>query len=43
MEITFQPPLERFRIVEVKLKEGIVGTDGTPLKPWSLKFTTGGS
>lgn len=43
MEITFQPALERFRIVEVKLKEGIVGTDGAPLKPWSLKFTTGGS
>ena len=43
MEITFQPGLERFRIVEVKLKEGIVGTDGSPLKPWSLKFTTGGS
>jgi hypothetical protein len=43
MEITFQPGLERFRIVEVKLNEGIVGTDGSPLKPWSLKFTTGGS
>jgi len=43
MEITFQPGLERFRIVEVKLKEGIVGTDGSPLKPWSLKFTTGGA
>jgi hypothetical protein len=43
MEITFQPGLERFRIVEVKLSEGIVGTDGSPLKPWSLKFTTGGS
>lgn len=43
MEITFQPGLERFRIVEVKLKEGIVGTDGSPMKPWSLRFTTGGS
>jgi len=43
MEIRFQPGLERFRIVEVKLTEGIVGTDGSPLKPWSLKFTTGGS
>jgi hypothetical protein len=43
MEITFQPGLERFRIVEVKLKEGIVGTDGSPLKAWSLKFTTGGN
>jgi hypothetical protein len=43
MEIIFQPGLERFRIVEVKLKEGILGTDGSPLKPWTLKFTTGGS
>jgi Big-like domain-containing protein len=43
MEISFQPGLERFRIVEVRLTEGIVGTDGSPLKPWSLKFTTGGS
>jgi hypothetical protein len=43
MEIRFDPPLERFRIVEVKLTEGIVGTDGAPLKPWSVKFTTGGS
>jgi Bacterial Ig-like domain len=43
MEIVFEPPLERFRIVEVHLNEGIVGTDGTPMKPWSLTFTTGGS
>jgi Big-like domain-containing protein len=43
MEITFDPPLERFRIVEVRLKEGIMGTDGAPLKPWLLTFTTGGS
>ena len=43
MEITFEPPLERFRIVEVHLTEGILGTDGTQMKPWSLTFTTGGS
>jgi hypothetical protein len=43
MEITFDPGLERFRIVEVRLKEGIVGTDGAPMKPWMLTFTTGGS
>jgi hypothetical protein len=43
MEITFDPALERFRIVEVRLKEGILGTDGTPMKPWTLTFTTGGS
>ena len=43
MEITFDPPLERFRLVEVQLKDGIVGTDGASLKPWTLTFTTGGS
>ena len=43
MEITFDPGLDRFRIVEVRLKEGILGTDGAPLKPWTLTFTTGGS
>ena len=43
MEITFDPPLDRFRIVEVKLIEGIRGTDGTEMKPWTLTFTTGGS
>jgi len=43
MEITFDPGLDRFRIVEVRLKEGILGTDGAPLKPWLLTFTTGGS
>ena len=43
MEITFDPGLERFRIVEVHLKDGILGTDGSPMKPWALTFTTGGS
>jgi hypothetical protein len=43
MEITFDTPLERFRVVEVRLKDGILGTDGAPLKPWTLSFTTGGS
>ena len=43
MEITFDPGLERFRIVEVHLTDGILGTDGSPMKPWTLKFTTGGS
>ncbi len=43
MEITFDPPLERFRLVEVQLKDGIVGTDGAALKPWTLTFTIGGS
>ncbi len=43
LEISFDPPLDRFRVVEVKLTEGIKGTDGAPLAPWTLSFTTGGS
>ena len=43
MEITFDQPLDRFRIVEIHLTEGIMGTDGTKMKPWTLTFTTGGS
>ena len=43
MELTFDPPLDRFRIVEVRLTDGIMGTDGTKMKPWTLTFTTGGS
>jgi Big-like domain-containing protein len=43
MEITFDQPLDRFRIVEIRLTEGIMGTDGTQMKPWTLTFTTGGS
>ena len=42
LEITFDQPLQRFRIVTVELGEGITGTDGEPLKPWSLTFTLGG-
>jgi hypothetical protein len=36
-------PLERFREVTVELLDGIVGTDGSVLRPWRLRFTTGGS
>jgi hypothetical protein len=43
MEITFDPPLERFRTVQVRLTDAIHGTDGAPLKPWAIRFTTGGS
>ncbi len=35
--------LERFRPVIVELLEGIVGADGSVLRPWRLHFTTGGS
>ncbi len=43
LEIVFEEPLERFRTVRVILGEGIMGTDGLPLKPFSLTFTLGGS
>jgi hypothetical protein len=43
LNIQFATPLERFRIVVVELAEGITGTDGAPLRPWTLSFTLGGS
>jgi len=43
VEIRFAKPLERFRTVKVDLLEGILGTDGQPLKPWTLNFSVGGS
>jgi hypothetical protein len=42
LEIRFAAPLARFRTVRVELLEGIAATDGAPLAPWSLTFTTGG-
>jgi hypothetical protein len=43
LEMKFTKPLERFRVLKVDLLEGIMGTDGQPLKPWSLSFSLGGS
>jgi len=43
LEIKFVKPLERFRTLKVDLVDGIVGTDGQPLKPWTLSFIIGGS
>ena len=43
LEIKFTKPLERFRTLKVDLVEGIVGTDGQPLKPWTLTFMLGGA
>lgn len=40
--IKFKQPLERFQVVKVDLLEGITATDGQPLPPWTLLFTTGG-
>jgi hypothetical protein len=42
LEIRFVNPLERFRTVRVELMEGILGSDGQPLKPWTVTFQTGG-
>ena len=43
LELKFTKPLERFRTLQVDLLEGILGTDGQPLKPWTLTFALGGS
>ena len=43
MEIRFTKPLERFRTLKVDLLDGILGTDGQPLKTWTLSFSMGGS
>jgi hypothetical protein len=42
LEIQFLQPLERFRTIRVELLEGITGTDGAPLSPWTLTFSVGG-
>lgn len=41
LHLTFEPPLERFRTVRVEVREGIRGTDGQPLAPFAITFTTG--
>lgn len=41
LEIRFKEPLAQFQPVVVELGEGITAIDGQPLKPWTLKFTTG--
>jgi hypothetical protein len=43
VELRFAKPLERFRTITIDLLEGILGTDGQPLKPWALTFSVGGS
>jgi hypothetical protein len=43
MELTFEQPLERFRVVTVTLTEDVKGTDGLALKPYTVTFTLGGS
>jgi len=41
IEITFAQPLERFQQVRVELLAGMTALDGQPLKPWTLRFSTG--
>lgn len=43
LEIKPTEPLERFRVVKLEILEGVKGTDGGPMKPFTLTFTTGGS
>src|SRR5262249_25588717 len=43
LEIRVGGPFERFQTIRVELMEGILGTDGQALKPWTLTFQTGGS
>jgi Bacterial Ig-like domain len=43
VEITPTKALERFRHVRVELLKGIIGTDGSLLRGWTLNFATGGS
>lgn len=42
LEVSFKEPLGRFQTVVIVLEDGIVAIDGQPLKPWTLRFTTGG-
>lgn len=42
LEIVFAQPLDRFRTVRIELSDGIKGTDGQALMPYTLTFTTGG-
>jgi hypothetical protein len=42
LEIKFKEPLERFQTITIELQEGIAAIDGQPLKPWTLRFSTGG-
>lgn len=43
LEIRPTQPWAPFRVVKVEFLEGVKGTDGGPLKPFTLTFTTGGS
>lgn len=42
LELRFSEPLQRFRTLEVELRDGITSIDGQPLVPWTLRFGLGG-
>jgi hypothetical protein len=42
LEIKFKEPLPRFVTITIELSDGIVSIDGQTLKPWTLRFSTGG-
>lgn len=41
LEIRFKEPLIPAQVVVIQLDDGITAIDGQPLKPWTLRFTTG--
>ena len=41
IQLVFAKPFEPFATVKVELLEGIKGTDGLPMTPWTLTFSTG--
>jgi hypothetical protein len=43
LEIRPSEPLERFRLVKFEILDGVKGTDGGALAPFTLTFRTGGS
>ncbi|HYE89140.1 MAG TPA: Ig-like domain-containing protein [Vicinamibacterales bacterium] len=43
LEIRPNEPLERFRLVRLEILEGVKGTDGGAMAPFTLTFRTGGS
>ena len=40
LEIRPTEPLERFRLVKLEILEGVKGTDGGAMAPFTLTFTT---
>ena len=43
LNISFAEPLDEYRTLEVRLTDAILASDGAPLVPYTLRFSTGGS